>query len=84
MNWKIETSLLFSYLSTSASLQTMQFFADLAVEGGATTGLLRLARLVASGRLKPKIAIEAQISEIPRVAADLVMRRFSGKAVLTF
>lgn len=72
------------YLSTSASLQTMQFFADLAVEGGATTGLLRLARLVASGRLKPKIAIEAQISEIPRVAADLVMRRFSSKAVLTF
>ncbi|HHQ2577659.1 TPA: DUF2274 domain-containing protein [Pseudomonas aeruginosa] len=41
----------------------MQLFADLAVEGGATTRLLRLARLVASGRLKPKIAVEAQISE---------------------
>jgi NADPH2:quinone reductase len=46
-------------------------------------GLARLARLVADGRLKPRITLEAPWNEIDRVARALVDRKVAGKAVLT-
>jgi NADPH2:quinone reductase len=46
-------------------------------------GLGRLARLVADGRLKPRITLEAPWTDIERVARALVDRKVAGKAVLT-
>ena len=46
-------------------------------------GLGRLARLVADGRLKPRITLEAPWADIERVARALVDRKVAGKAVLT-
>ncbi len=45
-------------------------------------GLAHLAALVAEGRLKPAIEVEAPWAEIDRVAKELMNRRFLGKAVL--
>jgi NADPH2:quinone reductase len=45
-------------------------------------GLARLAGLVAQGALVPPIEVEAPIADIARVTADLMARRFKGKAVL--
>ncbi|MFB5267472.1 zinc-binding dehydrogenase [Paenibacillus enshidis] len=41
-----------------------------------------LARLVADGRLMPRIEVEAPWTEIDTVAQSLIERKFSGKAVL--
>lgn len=46
-------------------------------------GLGRLARLVADGRLKPRVTLEAPWTDIERVARALVDRKVAGKAVLT-
>ncbi|WP_218578711.1 zinc-binding dehydrogenase [Vineibacter terrae] len=48
----------------------------------ASTGLARLARLIADGKLAPQIDIEAPWTEIADVAAKLMARHFTGKAVL--
>ena len=48
----------------------------------ASDGLDRLARLVAQGRLKPRIEVEAPWTEIGDVASRLIDRSFTGKAVL--
>jgi len=48
----------------------------------ASIGLTRLARLLAEGRLKPHISVEASWTEVARVAQDLLDRRVPGKAVL--
>ena len=45
-------------------------------------GLGRLARLVADGRLKPRITLKAPWTNIERVARALVDRQVAGKAVL--
>ncbi|MGA0602488.1 zinc-binding dehydrogenase [Caulobacter sp. KR2-114] len=45
--------------------------------------LAELAGLVAAGTLDPMIEIEAPWERIAEVAADLVARRYTGKAVLT-
>jgi len=49
----------------------------------AAQGLVRLVRLVAEGRLKPRIEVEAPWTEVGAVAQRLLDRRFAGKAVLT-
>jgi NADPH2:quinone reductase len=49
----------------------------------AAVGLRRLAGLVAAGQLAPHISVERPWSEIAQVAADLIARRYPGKAVLT-
>lgn len=46
-------------------------------------GLGRLARLVADGRLKPRITLEVPWTDVERVARALVDRKVAGKAVLT-
>jgi NADPH:quinone reductase-like Zn-dependent oxidoreductase len=48
----------------------------------ASEGLARLAGLVASGDVRPHIAVEATWTEIADVAQGLIDRRFPGKAVL--
>jgi NADPH:quinone reductase-like Zn-dependent oxidoreductase len=64
-----------------ASLYGLQMFHELAREP-ASVGLARLARLVAEGRLRPHVAIEAPWTEVGAVAQQLLDRRFPGKAVL--
>ena len=49
----------------------------------AFVGLRRLADLVASGQLAPHVSVERPWAEIGQVAADLMARKFPGKAVLT-
>src|SRR5262245_43211894 len=49
----------------------------------AAIGLRRLADLVAAGQLAPHISVEKPWSEIAQVAADLIARKYPGKAVLT-
>jgi NADPH:quinone reductase len=48
----------------------------------AATGLQKLVDLVANGTLKPQISVEETWTELPRVAQDLLDRKFLGKAVL--
>jgi Transposase DDE domain/Zinc-binding dehydrogenase len=45
-------------------------------------GLARLVRLVADGRLHPRIAVEAPWGEVAQVARQLMDRAYLGKAVL--
>jgi NADPH:quinone reductase-like Zn-dependent oxidoreductase len=49
----------------------------------ASVGLRRLAELVAAGQLAPHISVERPWGEIAQVAADLIARKYPGKAVLT-
>ncbi len=48
----------------------------------ANVGLARLARLIADGKLRPEIEVEAPWTEVADIAARLMSRRFTGKAVL--
>lgn len=48
----------------------------------ASDGLARLAGLVAAGKLRPNISIEAPWTEIASVAQQLLDRSYPGKAVL--
>ena len=48
----------------------------------ASGGLARLGRLVAEGRLRPHIDVEAPWTEVGRIAQQLLDRRIAGKAVL--
>ncbi|WP_019912393.1 zinc-binding dehydrogenase [Paenibacillus sp. HW567] len=48
----------------------------------AANDLSLLARLIADGRLTPRIEVEAPWTEIDTVARKLMERKFSGKAVL--
>jgi NADPH2:quinone reductase len=57
-------------------------FAELGNEP-ASVGLRRLADLVATGQLSPHISVEKPWAEIAQVAADLIARKYPGKAVLT-
>lgn len=50
----------------------------------ASQGLARLLALVAGGRLHPPVEVEAPLSRIGEVAQQLIDRRYTGKAVLTF
>jgi NADPH:quinone reductase-like Zn-dependent oxidoreductase len=50
----------------------------------AAVGLARLAALVATGTLRPRISIEAPWTQIADVARQLLERRFPAKAVLHF
>ncbi len=51
------------------------------VESG-TIGLGKLGAALQTGALKPLIGVEESWHELPRVAADLLGRKFLGKAVL--
>src|SRR5690242_1760979 len=65
-----------------ARLYGLTLFHELmSVERGGV-GLRLLAELIAAGRLKPQIAVEANWSEVGTVARRLIDREFTGKAVL--
>jgi NADPH:quinone reductase-like Zn-dependent oxidoreductase len=65
-----------------AVLYGLYLFTELGTEP-ASIGLRRLADLVAAGQLAPHISVERPWAEIARVAADLIARKYPGKAVLT-
>jgi NADPH:quinone reductase len=48
----------------------------------ASAGLARLLKLVDEGRLRPRIEVEAPWTDVGEVAAQLVDRGYTGKAVL--
>jgi NADPH:quinone reductase len=65
-----------------ARLYGLTLFHELmSVERG-SIGLALLAELIAAGKLRPQIAVEAPWSEIGAVARRLIDRDFAGKAVL--
>ena len=71
------------YATGGAALQGFILFHELArVPAG--VGLARLAGLVAEGKLRPLIEIEAPLARISEIAQALTDRSFVGKAVITF
>lgn len=71
------------YATGGAALQGFILFHELArVPAG--VGLARLAALVAAGKLRPLIEIEAPLARISEIAQALTDRSFVGKAVITF
>ncbi|HEV7128684.1 MAG TPA: zinc-binding dehydrogenase [Ktedonobacterales bacterium] len=71
------------YLIGGARLYGFILFHELERQPGAAD-LGRLARLVADGRLRPRIDLEAPWTEIASVSQRLLDRQISGKAVLHF
>jgi NADPH2:quinone reductase len=71
-----------TFFSTGGSLHGFYIFNEIRRQSAAS-GLSRLVDLVASGQLRPIIAIERPWSEIAQVTTQLVDRQFYGKAVLT-
>ncbi|HET9855014.1 MAG TPA: zinc-binding dehydrogenase [Methylomirabilota bacterium] len=72
-----------TFFATGRSvLYGLYLFTELGVEP-ASIGLRRLADLVAAGQLTPHISVERPWPEIAQVAADLIARKYPGKAVLT-
>ena len=63
-------------------LYGLTLYSEVEVEPS-SVGLSRLLRLVETNRLQMPTITEADWSETPRIAIDLLARRFSGKAVLT-
>jgi len=65
-----------------ARLYGLTLFHELMSVERASIGLRLLAELIAAGKLRPQIAVEASWSEIGSVARRLIDRDFTGKAVL--
>ena len=63
-------------------LYGLTLFHELMSVERAGVGLALLAELVAAGRLRPQIAIEAPWDEVGAIARRLLDREFAGKAVL--
>ena len=63
------------------TLSSLTVFNELPGDG-ASSALARLARLVADGRLRPFIAVEAPWTEAGNVARQLLDRSYPGKGVL--
>jgi NADPH2:quinone reductase len=71
----------FFFRTGGATLYGFYLF-DEAKRQPAGQGLARLVRLIADGRLHPRIEMEAPWTSVPDVARQLMDRRFPGKAVL--
>jgi NADPH2:quinone reductase len=65
-----------------ARLYGLTLFHELMSVERASIGLRLLAELIAAGKLKPQIAVEASWNEIGMIARRLIDREFTGKAVL--
>jgi NADPH:quinone reductase-like Zn-dependent oxidoreductase len=70
------------FVAGRTQLYGFYLFTELGNEPAAV-GLRRLADLVAAGQLAPHISVERSWTEIAQVAADLIARKYPGKAVLT-
>jgi NADPH2:quinone reductase len=69
------------YLTGGGKLYGFILFHEV-VAHPASGGLARLVKLVEEGRLKPRIEVEAPWTEVGEVAARLINRGYTGKAVL--
>ena len=69
------------YLTGGARLYGFILFHEVLARP-ASSGLDRLARMVADGRLRPRIEVEAPWTEVGEVAVRLIDRGYTGKAVL--
>lgn len=69
------------YLIGGAKLYGFILFHEV-IARPASEGLARLVKLVDEGRLKPSIEVEAPWTELGEVAARLIDRGYTGKAVL--
>jgi len=69
------------YLTGGAKLYGFILFHEVLARP-ASVGLDRLARMVADGRLKPRIEVLAPWTEVGEVATRLIERGYTGKAVL--
>jgi NADPH:quinone reductase len=69
------------YLTGGARLYGFILFHEVLARP-ASQGLDRLVRMVADGRLKPRIEVEAPWTELGEIAARLLERGYTGKAVL--
>jgi NADPH2:quinone reductase len=69
------------YLTGGATLYGFILFHEV-IARPASEGLARLVRLVDEGRLKPSIEVEAPWTEVGEVAAQLLDRGYTGKAIL--
>jgi NADPH:quinone reductase len=70
------------YLTGAARLYGFILFHEVLTHP-ASGGLARLSRLVAEGRLRPHVSVEASWEEIGEVAQRLLDRGYTGKAVLS-
>lgn len=68
--------------SGGARIHTFNLHHDLPGQGAAASGLARLCRLVADGRLDPQIRLEVPWQEAADAIEALLERRVGGKAVL--
>jgi NADPH:quinone reductase-like Zn-dependent oxidoreductase len=71
------------YTGGGLRLYGLALFHELATVEPASVGLARLLGFVADGRLAPEISVTRPWTEVATVAADLIARRYRGKAVLT-
>jgi NADPH2:quinone reductase len=69
------------YLTGGAKLYGFILFHEVTARP-ASAGLARLVRLIHEDRLKPRIEVEAPWTEVGDVAARLIDRGYTGKAVL--
>ena len=69
------------YLAGGAQLYGFILFHEVLAHP-ASDGLARLAGLVAEGRLRPHVSVEASWEEVGEVAQRLLERGYTGKAVL--
>lgn len=69
------------FFQGSVTLYGLIVFQEL-IREPAGIGLARLAALVAQGRLKTSVEVEAPAADIAGVAAKLLAREYNGKAVL--
>jgi NADPH:quinone reductase len=69
------------YLTGGANLYGFILFHEV-IARPASAGLARLVKLVDEGRLKPRIEVEAPLTEVGEVAARLIDRGYMGKAIL--
>jgi NADPH:quinone reductase-like Zn-dependent oxidoreductase len=70
-----------TFLRSRGTVSGLAVFTELHKET-ASVGLSRLARMVASGAVKPLISVEAPWEQIGEVARGLLDRSYPGKAVL--
>ncbi len=69
------------YLTGGAKLYGFILFHEVTARP-ASAGLARLIRLINEGRLEPRIEVEAPWTDVGEVAARLIDRGYTGKAVL--
>ncbi len=69
------------YLTGGARLYGFILFHEILAHP-ASDGLARLSHLVAEGRLRPRVSVEASWEEVGEVARRLLDRGYTGKAVL--